>query len=107
MNWTANFKVWTAALLAAVVAAAMVVALVFTSPAQAAFGSLDTSFSGDGKLTTGFGGSDGATGVAIQADGKIVRRWVRGRRFRHRPLPRHHRQYPAQHHHNQRPIGCH
>ena len=37
-------------------------------------GSLDTSFSGDGKQTTDFGGpdGDGATGVAIQGDGKIV-----------------------------------
>ena len=35
-------------------------------------GSLDTSFSGDGKQTTGFAGLDGASGVALQADGKIV-----------------------------------
>ena len=36
-------------------------------------GSLDTSFSGDGKQTTNFGGTDdGATGVAVQSDGKIV-----------------------------------
>ena len=36
-------------------------------------GSLDTSFSGDGKQTTDFGSSgDRAHGVAIQADGKIV-----------------------------------
>ena len=36
-------------------------------------GSLDTSFSGDGKQTTDFGGVDnGARGVAIQTDGKIV-----------------------------------
>jgi uncharacterized delta-60 repeat protein len=35
-------------------------------------GSLDPSFSGDGKQTTRFAGSDGALGVAIQADGKIV-----------------------------------
>jgi uncharacterized delta-60 repeat protein len=36
-------------------------------------GTLDTSFSGDGKQTTGFAGlSNGATGVAIQGDGKIV-----------------------------------
>ncbi len=35
-------------------------------------GSLDTSFSGDGKQTTDFGGVDRANGVAIQADGKIV-----------------------------------
>ena len=35
-------------------------------------GSLDTSFSGDGKQTTDFGGFDEANGVALQADGKIV-----------------------------------
>ena len=35
-------------------------------------GTLDTSFSGDGRQTTDFGASDGAHGVAIQADGKIV-----------------------------------
>ena len=36
-------------------------------------GSLDTSFDGDGKVTTAIGaGHDGATAVAVQADGKIV-----------------------------------
>ena len=35
-------------------------------------GTLDTSFDGDGKLTTDFGGSDYVSGMAIQADGKIV-----------------------------------
>src|SRR5579885_1749835 len=36
-------------------------------------GSLDTSFGGDGKVLTDFGGSDDESfGVAIQADGKIV-----------------------------------
>jgi uncharacterized delta-60 repeat protein len=35
-------------------------------------GSVDTTFSGDGRQTTDFGGLDNATGVAIQADGKIV-----------------------------------
>jgi uncharacterized delta-60 repeat protein len=35
-------------------------------------GSLDTTFSGDGKLTTDFGGGDKANGVALQGDGKIV-----------------------------------
>src|SRR2546427_381241 len=37
-------------------------------------GSLDTSFSGDGKQITGFGAgtNDQANGVALQADGKIV-----------------------------------
>src|SRR6476659_154052 len=35
-------------------------------------GSLDTSFSSDGKQTTDLGGFDQANGVALQADGKIV-----------------------------------
>ena len=35
-------------------------------------GSLDSSFSGDGMQTTDFGGSDVASGVAVQGDGKIV-----------------------------------
>ncbi len=35
-------------------------------------GTLDTTFSGDGKQTTDFGGFDEARGVAIQANGKIV-----------------------------------
>ncbi len=35
-------------------------------------GSLDTSFSGDGKQETDFGGTDVAWGMAIQSDGKIV-----------------------------------
>jgi uncharacterized delta-60 repeat protein len=35
-------------------------------------GSLDTTFDGDGKVTTDFSGNDGAYGVAIQSDGKIV-----------------------------------
>jgi uncharacterized delta-60 repeat protein len=35
-------------------------------------GSLDTTFSGDGKLTTNFGGTEEARSVAIQPDGNIV-----------------------------------
>jgi uncharacterized delta-60 repeat protein len=35
-------------------------------------GSLDTTFDGDGKVTTDFGGGDSASSVAIQSDGKIV-----------------------------------
>ncbi|HEX2234268.1 MAG TPA: delta-60 repeat domain-containing protein [Thermoleophilaceae bacterium] len=35
-------------------------------------GALDATFSGDGKLTTDFGGGEFARGVAIQADGKVV-----------------------------------
>ena len=35
-------------------------------------GSLDTSFDGDGKVTTDFGSDDGGCSVALQPDGKIV-----------------------------------
>jgi uncharacterized delta-60 repeat protein len=35
-------------------------------------GSLDTSFSADGRKRTSFGGSDSASGVALQGDGRIV-----------------------------------
>ena len=35
-------------------------------------GEPDTAFSGDGRLTTEFDGNDGAAGMAIQSDGKIV-----------------------------------
>jgi uncharacterized delta-60 repeat protein len=41
-------------------------------------GWLDTSFSGNGKQTTNFGGSDEANGVAIQSDGGIVAAGVGG-----------------------------
>ena len=57
------------------------------SPATTPNGSLDTSFSGDGKQTTDFGGDDEANGVALQGDGKIVAVGVaRRRRLRARPL---------------------
>jgi uncharacterized delta-60 repeat protein len=75
MSRKTNLKVWAAALLAAVAAAAMVVALGFTSPAQAAnAGDLDTSFDGDGRVVFDvFGGvGDSAQAVAIQRDGKLV-----------------------------------
>ena len=35
-------------------------------------GSLDTAFSGDGRLVTNFGGEDSAVAVAVQSNGKIV-----------------------------------
>src|SRR5688572_24544418 len=35
-------------------------------------GSLDPSFSGDGRVQTSFTGGDGATDVALQGNGKIV-----------------------------------
>ncbi|MFA7279016.1 MAG: delta-60 repeat domain-containing protein, partial [Sterolibacterium sp.] len=35
-------------------------------------GSLDTSFDGDGKVTTDMGGSDAGHAIALQADGKIL-----------------------------------
>src|SRR3990170_5645029 len=47
--------------------------LVGASSAAAAPGDLDTTFSGDGQLTTDFGSDeDWGADVAIQADGKIV-----------------------------------
>ena len=47
--------------------------LVLGSPALAAGGDVDPSFSGDGKVTTGFPDhSAEANGVAVQANGKIV-----------------------------------
>ena len=49
-----------------------VVSLAPCDVAGADAGDLDVSFSGDGKQTTDFGGSDAAAAVAVQADGKIV-----------------------------------
>jgi uncharacterized delta-60 repeat protein len=75
MSKRANLKVWAAALLAAIAAAAMVVALGFTNPAQAAnAGDLDASFDRDGRVVFDvFGGvDDSANAVATQSDGKIV-----------------------------------
>jgi uncharacterized delta-60 repeat protein len=57
------------------VTAALLMFLQFVSPtpALAAAGALDTSFDGDGKVTTDFGpGRDDANGIAIYADGRIV-----------------------------------
>jgi uncharacterized delta-60 repeat protein/uncharacterized repeat protein (TIGR01451 family) len=52
---------------------AVALVVVLASPALAPPGDLDTSFDGDGKVTTDFGASgDDAFGVAIQGDGKIV-----------------------------------
>jgi hypothetical protein len=55
-----------------VVITAMVVCSAFAAPAQAAPGDLDPTFSGDGKQMTDWVSDDEATGVAIQADSKIV-----------------------------------
>lgn len=45
----------------------------FSQPVSAADGDLDTSFGGNGFVTTDiFGNADQAYGVAVQADGKIV-----------------------------------
>ncbi|MCX5008692.1 calcium-binding protein [Streptomyces sp. NBC_00638] len=54
--------------------AATVLALVLTLPgtAIAAPGDLDPTFSGDGKVLTGFADDDHAGDVAVQSDGKIV-----------------------------------
>jgi beta-propeller uncharacterized protein DUF5122 len=57
----------------AVIAAAIVLTLVFSAGAQAAPGDLDLTFSGDGKQTTDFQfGSSRAAAVVRQPDGKIV-----------------------------------
>jgi Domain of unknown function (DUF5122) beta-propeller len=57
----------------AATAFAVVASGVLTSvPAQAAPGDLDTSFSGDGRQITDFGGGESGFGVAVQVDGKIV-----------------------------------
>jgi uncharacterized delta-60 repeat protein len=54
-----------------VVALALVSAI--ANPAAAPPGDLDTTFDGDGRVTTDFSGDfDQADGVAIQSDGKIV-----------------------------------
>src|SRR4051812_30122233 len=57
---------------AAVAAALFGLGLPADARASTAPGDLDVSFSGDGKQITDFGGSDAATAVAVQADGKIV-----------------------------------
>lgn len=46
--------------------------LVVSGSAWPASGDLDTSFSGDGKVITNFGGRESAAAVAQQADGKTV-----------------------------------
>jgi uncharacterized delta-60 repeat protein len=52
---------------------ALPIALLFYVIVSAQAGSLDNSFSGNGKVITGFGyGNDYGNSVAIQADGKIV-----------------------------------
>src|SRR5688572_26623878 len=54
----------------------MVLGLLGATVSLAASGDLDTTFSGDGRVTTNFGPSPGRTdelsGIAIQSDGKIV-----------------------------------
>ncbi len=62
-----------------------VAGLAFTSAAYAQAGALDTSFGGDGRVTTNLtSGRDYAVGLIIQADGKLVaagRAGGRGGRF--------------------------
>jgi hypothetical protein len=65
-------------LLIVVLASVLVVTLNSTAFAMA--GDLDTTFGGDGKVTTNFtGGNDIAIAIAIQTDGKIVVGGLRGR----------------------------
>jgi uncharacterized delta-60 repeat protein len=51
------------------------------SPAFAASGDLDTTFGGDGKVVTHFQDGGSASGVAVQADGKVVAVGSAGGRF--------------------------
>jgi uncharacterized delta-60 repeat protein len=51
----------------------LVGALAVAGPALAVAGALDTTFGGDGRVTTNFSrGLDSAHGVVVQANGKIV-----------------------------------
>jgi uncharacterized delta-60 repeat protein len=50
----------------------LLLCLLALAPAAHGAGELDPSFSGDGKVVTGFAGNDQAHDIAIQADGKIV-----------------------------------
>ncbi|MEX0832274.1 MAG: hypothetical protein WD276_00135 [Actinomycetota bacterium] len=59
--------------LALVVSTTVLLFLAADGSVLAAAGDLDSSFDGDGKVTTAFGGPDDqANAVAIQADGKVV-----------------------------------
>src|ERR671919_166287 len=52
---------------------AVLLALTLDSSVLAIPGDLDTSFGGDGKVSTNFtSGFDGASALAIQADGRLV-----------------------------------
>jgi uncharacterized delta-60 repeat protein len=52
--------------------AGLLLTLGLPTAVAAAPGDLDPSFGGTGKVTTDFGGTDVASAVAVQADGKIV-----------------------------------
>jgi uncharacterized delta-60 repeat protein len=56
----------------AVILAASAFTIAIAIPGSAAPGDLDPTFDGDGKVITQIAEDDGARGVAIQADGKIV-----------------------------------
>jgi uncharacterized delta-60 repeat protein len=71
MSTKLNYLKWNFSLLVTVIS------LLTFSVALAASGDLDTTFGGDGRVTTNFGAPnpgrhDAALGMAIQADGKIV-----------------------------------
>lgn len=60
-------------ILRAVVTLSLVASLITISPPAHAAGELDTTFDGDGKVITSFGGSfDHARAMVIQPDGKVV-----------------------------------
>jgi uncharacterized delta-60 repeat protein len=62
-------------------ATVMALQLALVASANAVPGALDTTFGGDGKVTTRFMAGAGAEGVAIQANGKIVAAGLAGEKF--------------------------
>ncbi len=66
---------------ALLVVAIALAALAFATQAAAVGSPWDTSFSGDGKVTTDFGNNDAAADVVVQPDGKIVAAGTRGGDF--------------------------
>lgn len=63
-------------------ALAMLLVVFLTTTAVAAAGDLDTTYGGDGTVTTDFtGGDDLAAAIAIQADGKIIVAGTTSQRF--------------------------
>ena len=75
-------------MLPAVFATLLAASIVLVPSAATAAGDLDTSFGGDGKVTTTYPDGSAASAVALQPDGKIViAGWVGGRFAVARYLP--------------------